>query len=161
MFTLAPAFVSIILYSLMSLFSTVLYSILLISINVLLKEREEDKRLLNLKEVIRAHKTAYYSTAHNTLIRHETMSQSFSIFKYCAMIAPIFGIIIIIVIICFCVKMKGLGHMVSLISIPKASIALPIEKLNEDWKEEFDMSVYVIIVITLVSLFDSSILQIL
>ena len=100
---------------------------------------EEDKHLLNLKEVIRAHKTAYYSTARNTLIRHETMSQSFSIFKYCAMIAPILGIIIIIVIICFCVRMKGLGQMVSLISMPKASIALPIEKSNEDWKEEFDM----------------------
>ena len=37
MFTLAPAFVSIILYSLMSLFSTILYSILLISLNLLLK----------------------------------------------------------------------------------------------------------------------------
>ena len=99
---------------------------------------EDDKHLLNLKEVIRAHKTTCYSTARNTLIRHETMSQSFSIFKYCAMIAPIFGIIIIIVIICFCVKMKGFGQMVSLISMPKASIALPIEKSNEDLKEEFD-----------------------
>ena len=38
MFTLAPAFVSIILYSLMSVFSTILYSILLISINLLLKK---------------------------------------------------------------------------------------------------------------------------
>ena len=38
MFTLAPAFVSIILYSRMSLFPTILYSILLISINLLLKK---------------------------------------------------------------------------------------------------------------------------
>ena len=42
---------------------------------------EEDTHLLNLKVVIRAYKTAYYNTARNTLIRHETMSQSFSIFK--------------------------------------------------------------------------------
>ena len=42
---------------------------------------EEDRPLLNLKEVIRAHKTAYYNTARNTLIRHKTMSQLFSIFK--------------------------------------------------------------------------------
>ena len=38
MSTLAPAFVSIILYSLMSLFSTILYSILLLSINILKKK---------------------------------------------------------------------------------------------------------------------------
>ena len=100
---------------------------------------EEDKHLLNLKEVIRAHKTAYYNTARNTLIRHETMLQSFSIFQYGAMIAPILGLIIIIVIICFCVRMKGLGQLVSFLSMSKVSIALPIEKSNEDWKEEFDM----------------------
>ena len=55
---------------------------------------EEDKHLSNLKEVIRAHNTAYYSTVRNTLIRHKTMSQSFSMFKYCAMIAPILGLLL-------------------------------------------------------------------
>ena len=49
------------------------------------------------------------------------------------------GLIIIIVIICFCVRTKGLGQLVSLLSMSKASIALPTEKSNEDWKEEFDM----------------------
>ena len=67
------------------------------------------------------------------------MSQSFSIFKYCAMIAPILGIIVIIGIICFCVRLKGLGQLMSLISMPKVSSALPIVKSNEDWKEEYDM----------------------
>ena len=55
------------------------------------------------------------------------------------MIAPILGIIVIMVIICFCVRMKGLGQVVSLVSMPKESIALPIEKSNEDWKEKIDM----------------------
>ena len=80
---------------------------------------EEYKLLLNLEDVIQANKTAYYNTARNTLIQHDTMSQSFSIFKYCAMIAPILGLIIIIVIICFCVRKKGLCQLVSLPSMPK------------------------------------------
>ena len=45
------------------------------------------------------------------------------------------GIIVIIMIICFCVRMKGLGQMVSLIYMPKVSSVLTIEKSNEDWKE--------------------------
>ena len=43
MVTLAPAFVSIILYSLMSLFSPILYRILLISINLLLKKKKRER----------------------------------------------------------------------------------------------------------------------
>ena len=43
MFTLALTFVSIILYFLVSLFSTILYSILLISINLLLKKKFKKK----------------------------------------------------------------------------------------------------------------------
>ena len=80
---------------------------------------EENQLLLNLKDVIKSHKTVYYNTARNTLIRHDTMSQLFSIFKYCAMIAPILGLIIIIVIICFCVRKKDLCQLVSLPSMPK------------------------------------------
>ena len=35
--------------------------------------------------------------------------------------------------------MNGLCQLVLLLYMPKASIALPIEKSNEDWREEFDM----------------------
>ena len=42
-----------------------------------------------------------YHTARNTLTRHENLTNVFSIFKISAMIIPIFGIIIISVIIFF------------------------------------------------------------
>ena len=99
---------------------------------------DDDNHLLNLKNVLQAHKTAYYNTALNTLNRHENMVQSFTIFKLCTMLTPILGVIIFIFIICFCVRMKNLGQLVSLLSISKTTTALPIYRTNY-WKEEFDI----------------------
>ena len=91
--------------------------------------------MLKLKDVIQTHKTAYY----NTLNRHENMSQLFTIFKLYALLAPVLGIIITIVIICFCIRMKGLDKLVSLIAMCKSSTELPVDKMNDYWKEEFDV----------------------
>ena len=62
--------------------------------------------LLNLKDVIIAHRSQYYHTARNTLTRHETVTKVFPIFKISAMITLGFGIIIIIVIIFYVVARK-------------------------------------------------------
>ena len=61
----------------------------------------------------------------NTLTRHETLTKAFSIFKFSAMITPIFGIIIISVIIFLCCRTKKIGQLVSLLSLTKVTKAGP------------------------------------
>ena len=53
---------------------------------------KDENNLLNLKDVLKAHRSQYYHTARNTLTCHETLTKAFSIFKISAMITPIFGI---------------------------------------------------------------------
>ena len=72
---------------------------------------KDESNLLNLKDVLKAHKSQYYHTARNTLTRHETLTKAFSIFKISAMITPIFGIMIISVIICLCCRTKKIGNL--------------------------------------------------
>ena len=88
---------------------------------------DDDNHLLTLKNVLQTHKAAYYNTAHNTLNRHEPMVQSFTVFKFCAMLALILGVIIII--ICFCFRMKNVGQLISLLSISKTTTVLYIERM--------------------------------
>ena len=65
---------------------------------------KDENNMVNLKDVLKAHRSHYYHTVRNTLTRHETLTKAFSIFKISAMITPIFGIIIISVIIFLCCR---------------------------------------------------------
>ena len=104
--------------------------------------------LLNLKDVLKAHRSQYYHTARNTLTRHETVTKAFSIFKIRAMITPIIGIIIISVIIFLCCRTKKIGQLVSLLSLSKVTKARPINEIDEcDY--EFDTFTSVLIIIIL------------
>ena len=91
--------------------------------NVMVKD---ENNLLNLKDVLKAHRSQYYHTARNTLTHHETVAKAFSIFKIRAMITPIFGIIIISVILFLCCRTKKIGQLVSLLSISKTTNAFPL-----------------------------------
>ena len=62
---------------------------------------KDETNLANLIDVLKAHRSQYYHTARNALTRHETVTKAFSILKISAMITPVFGIIIISVIIFF------------------------------------------------------------
>ena len=103
---------------------------------------KDESNVLNLKDILKAHRSQYYHTARNTLTRHETLTKSFSIFKMSAMITPIFGIIIISVIIFLCCRMKKIGQLVSLLSLPKVTQAYPIN-------DECDTFTSVLIIIIL------------
>ena len=110
---------------------------------------KNQNNLLNLKDVLKAHISQYYHTARNTLTRHETLRKTFSIFKISAVIRPIFGIIIISVIIYLCCRTKKIGQLVSLLSISKATNALPISEFNDEWDYEFGAFTSVVIIIIL------------
>ena len=89
-------------------------------------EIETDSHLLNLKDVLSAHKSSYFNTVHSTLARHESMAESFSFFKICAYMSPIIGIIVVAVVLFFCIRTRRLGQLLSLLSISKSSEALPL-----------------------------------
>ena len=109
---------------------------------------KDESNLLNLKDVLKAHRSQYYHTARNTLTRHETLTKAFSIFKISAMITPIFGIIIISVIIFLCCRTKKIRQLVSLLSLTKVTKAGPIKEIDEcDY--EFDTFTSVLIIIIL------------
>ena len=42
---------------------------------------KDENNLLNLKDVLKAHRSQYYNTARNTRTRHETLTKAFSILK--------------------------------------------------------------------------------
>ena len=107
---------------------------------------KDENNLLNLKDVLKAQRSPYYQTSRNTLTRHETLTKTFSIFKISAMITPIFGIIIISVIIFLCCRTKKIGQLVSLLSLSKVTKASPINEIDEcDY--EFDTFTSVLIII--------------
>ena len=107
---------------------------------------KDENNLLNLKDVLKAQRSQYYQTGRNTLTRHETLTKAFSIFKISAMITPIFGIIIISVIIFLCCRTKKIGQLVSLLSLSKVTKASPINEIDEcDY--EFDTFTSVLIII--------------
>ena len=109
---------------------------------------KDEHTLLNLNDVLKAHRSQYYHTARNTLIRHETLTKAFSIFKISAMITPVFGIIIISVIIFLCCRMKKIGHLVSLLSLSKVTKAVPINEMVEcDYELDMFTSVLIIIIL--------------
>ena len=105
---------------------------------------KDENNLLNLKDVLKAHRPQYYHTARNTLTRHETLTKAFSIFKISAMITPIFGVIIISVIIFLFCRTKKIGQLVSLLSLSKVTKANPI---NDECDYEFDTFTSVLIII--------------
>ena len=82
---------------------------------------KDENNLLNLNDVLKAHRSQYYNTARNTRTRHETLTKAFSIFKISAMITPVFGIIIISGIIFLCCHTKKIGQLVSLLSLSKVN----------------------------------------
>ena len=90
-----------------------------------------------------------YCTAGNTLTRHETLSKSFSIFKISAIVTPMFGIIIISVVIFLCCRTKNIGQIVSLLSISKATNAFPMNESSDEKDYEFDAFTSVSIIIFL------------
>ena len=110
---------------------------------------KDENNLVNLKDVLKAHRSQYYHTARNTLTRHETLTKALSIFKISAMITYIFGIMIISVIIFLCCRTKKIGHLVSLLSISKATNAFPISDFNDKWDYECDTFASVLIIIIL------------
>ena len=42
---------------------------------------KDENNLLNLKDVLKTHRSQYYHTSRNTLTRHETLTKAFSISK--------------------------------------------------------------------------------
>ena len=68
---------------------------------------KDENNWLNLKDVLKAHRSQYYHAARNTLTRHETLTKAFSIFKISAMITPFKKIIIVSVIIFYVVARKN------------------------------------------------------
>ena len=104
--------------------------------------------MLNLKDVIKAHRSQYYNTARNTLTRHETLTKALSIFKISAMITPIFGIIFISRIIFLCCRTKKIGQLVSLLSLSKVTKANTINEIDEcDYEFDTFTSVLIIIIV--------------
>ena len=93
-------------------------------------DMDDDKQLLNMKDVLSDYKSNYYNSAKNTLSRHEDMAKSFSIFKICAIMAPIIGVIVVLFIVFISIKTKGLGQLISLISLSKSTQALPVNDNN-------------------------------
>ena len=71
-----------------------------------------------------------YNSAKNTLSRHENIAKSFSIFKICAIMAPIIGVIVVLCIVFISIKTKRLGQLISLISLSKSTQALPVNDNN-------------------------------
>ena len=65
------------------------------------------------------------------------------------MITPIFGIIIISVIIFLCYRTKKIGQFVSLLSISKTTNAFPLSQFNNEWDYEFDTLTSVLIIVIL------------
>ena len=92
---------------------------------------KDENNLLNFKDVLKAHRLRYYHTARNTLTCHEPLTKALSIFKISAMITPIFGIIIISVIIFLCCRTKRIGQLVSLLSLSKVTKVSPINEIDE------------------------------
>ena len=109
---------------------------------------KDENNLLNLKDVLKAHISQYYHTARNTLTRHEILTKAFSIFTISALITPIFGIIIISVIIFLCCRTKRIGQIVSLLSLSKVTKASPINEIDEcDYEFDTFTSVLTIIIL--------------
>ena len=88
---------------------------------------KDENDLLNLKHVLKAHRSQSFHTPRNTLTRDETSTKAFSIFKISAMITPTCGIIIISVVICLCCRTKMIGQLVSLLSISKTTKCISIK----------------------------------
>ena len=80
-------------------------------------DMDDDKQLLNMKDVLSDYKTNYYSSAEITLSRHENIAKSFSIFKICVIMAPIIGVIVVLFIVFISIRTKRLGQLISLISL--------------------------------------------
>ena len=87
----------------------------------------DDEDLLDLKLVLEAYGTSYYHTAKSKIERHENMAKHFSIIKICALLAPIVGIIVILVIIYVSIRTKKLGQLISLLSLSRKSEAASID----------------------------------
>ena len=105
---------------------------------------KDESYLLNLKDVLKAHRSQYYHTARNTLTRHETLTKAFSIFKISAMITPIFGMCVIFL----CCRTKKIGQLVSLLSLTSVTKACPIKEIVEcDYQFDTFTSVLKIIIL--------------
>ena len=97
---------------------------------------DDDKHMLNLKDVLLALKNDYYHTAHSTLNRHggslNLLQNAFSIF------APIVSIIVIVIVIVVICRTKKLGQMIALLSLSKNTNARPLTEEHTDHYDYFD-----------------------
>ena len=93
---------------------------------------DDDSNLLNLKDVLNAHRSKYYHTARSQLNRHENMMESYPIVRIGAIIAPAVAVVVIGVIIYVSVRTKKLGQLISLLSLSKTIEAAPISSTTEN-----------------------------
>lgn len=92
----------------------------------------DETKILNLKHVISAQKNNFDNSVHNRLNSHDTAVANISIFKIFATFVPPLIIIIIITIICFLVKTKRIGQLVTLSNLVRRGEALPIDNVNDN-----------------------------
>ena len=87
---------------------------------------DDDIALLDLKDVLLANKDKFYSLAKNRITRNEETVKNFTLFKVCAMRAPILSILALGLTLFICARTKKLEQLILLLSLSRTTNAAPI-----------------------------------